>query len=120
MRGASGGFRPHLAISAFVVAACILPGRVYPQRTEAPPPHPVSRAANNYVDPALCAQCHAEAANNFRKTGMGQSFYRMPQGEPAVDLTTGEPFYHAASDSYFAMTDRKSTRLNSSHLGISY
>ena len=106
MRGASGGFRPHLAISAFVVAACILTGRVYPQRTEAPSPHPVSRAANNYVDPALCAQCHAEAANNFRKTGMGQSFYRMPAGEPAVDLTTGEPFYHAASDSYFAMTAR--------------
>src|ERR1035438_3243146 len=107
---ASGGWRPYLAISAFVAVACVLTGRAYTQQAKAPSPRPVSGLAINYVDPALCAQCHAEEADNFRKTGMGRSFYRMPPGEPSVDftvnLTTGQPFYHAASESYFAMIAR--------------
>ena len=37
---------------------------------------------------------------------MGRSFYRLPAGVPAVDLISGKPFYHAASDNYFATTAR--------------
>ena len=62
-------------------------------------------AADSYVDPALCAQCHAEIASSYRKTGMGRSFYRLP-GVPAGELTTTKPFYHAASENYFAMIER--------------
>jgi predicted CXXCH cytochrome family protein len=99
MRGSSGGFRAHLATSAVVLAAAALTGRAYPQATAR---SPISSPANNYVDPALCAQCHAEIANNFRKTGMGRSFYRLS----SVDLTAVKPFYHQASGCYFAMIER--------------
>ena len=58
--------------------------------------------ANSYVDPALCAQCHAGIASSYRKTGMGRSFSRVAAG----DIAPGEPFYHAASESYFAMIQR--------------
>ena len=61
-------------------------------------------AANNYVDPALCATCHADIAKNFSKTGMGRSFYKLQPSNKVEDL--GKPFYHAASDSYMVMFER--------------
>jgi predicted CXXCH cytochrome family protein len=61
-------------------------------------------ATNRYVDSALCATCHAEIANTFRKTGMGRSFYTL-QTANAVEAF-GKPFYHAASDSYLVMFER--------------
>ena len=94
MYGASRGGRRNLAIAAVALVAGVLTQRAYPQQ------------ANGYADPALCARCHAEIANNFRKTGMGRSFYRLQQGSAAGDFTTGKPFYHAASDCYFAMIER--------------
>src|SRR5579863_9706244 len=74
-----------VAIAAMAVAGCAL-------AAQAP--------ANSYVDPAVCAQCHGQIAANYRKTGMGRSFYR-----PAPD-PTAKPFYHAASETYFAMVER--------------
>jgi predicted CXXCH cytochrome family protein len=98
MRAASKTWRSHVAIAALVVAAGALAERAYTQ--------PAAPSANRYVDPALCAQCHGEIDANFRKTGMGRSFYRLPAALPAADLTTAKPFYHAASDNYFAMIAR--------------
>jgi len=63
-------------------------------------------AANPYVDPALCATCHADKANGFRKTGMGRSFYRLEAANAIEDFTPGKTFYHQASDTYFAMIAR--------------
>jgi len=92
-------------MAAVLGVAGILTERAYTQ--QAPPAaHATLRSANNYVDPELCAQCHAEIANNYRLTGMGRSFYRLPQEVPAGELTTTKPFYHFASDNYFAMITR--------------
>src|SRR5215469_3863701 len=50
-----------------------------------------------YVDPAICASCHAEIARSYRETGMGRSFYR-----PSTSvLPSGGAFYHIASDRYY-------------------
>ena len=58
---------------------------------------------NAYVDAAVCADCHAEKAAGFQKTGMGRSFARVrPENTPRV----GKTFYHKSSDSYFAMIAR--------------
>src|ERR1039457_4222487 len=94
MYGASRGGRRNLAIAAVALVAGVLTQRAYPQQ------------ANGYVDPALCERCHAEIADNFRKTGMGRSFYRLRPGNAVEDFTPGKPFYHQASDSYFAMIER--------------
>ena len=92
-------------MAAALGAAGILTEGPYAQ--EAPPsPRLASSSPNSYADPALCAQCHAEIANNYRMTGMGRSFYRLPQEVPAAELTTAKPFYHSASDNYFAMIER--------------
>jgi len=88
------------AAIALLAAACVLTAGAHAQQSTPPS----QGSANTYVDPALCAQCHREIADNFRKTGMGRSFYRLPRDGP--DLAPGKPFYHAASDNYFAMIAR--------------
>jgi predicted CXXCH cytochrome family protein len=50
---------------------------------------------------AACAPCHADIAAEFLRTGMGRSFYRV-----RLSALPEEPFYHEASDSYFAMVVR--------------
>jgi len=89
MRGVS---RRGLAISLLAGICGVLIVRGYTQ--QAP--------AGGYIDPAVCAQCHAEIASSYRKTGMGRSFSQVAPG----DIAPGKPFYHAASGSYFAMIQR--------------
>lgn len=54
-----------------------------------------------YAQVSKCAPCHAEIAARFQKTGMGRSFSPM-----RAEASPQKPFYHEASDSYFAMTER--------------
>src|SRR5215469_12622354 len=58
---------------------------------------PAEAPRKAYVDPALCASCHAEIARSYRKTGMGRSFYRPSSSV----LPAGGAFYHIASDRYY-------------------
>jgi len=91
---ASRGRRAPFVIRVFAIAAGVLTQPAYPQ------------PASPHVDPALCARCHAEIANNFRQTGMGRSFYRLSPATAVEDFTPGKPFYHQASGCYFAMIER--------------
>ena len=63
-------------------------------------------AQAQYVDAAVCARCHGEIANHYRKTGMGRSFYRLSPANAIEDFTPGKTYYHEASGSYFAMIER--------------
>jgi len=65
-------------------------------------PASISEPSNAYVNPAVCADCHAGIAATYRKTGMGRSFARVRTEIPAF----GKPVHNQASDSYFAMTAR--------------
>jgi len=64
---------------------------------------PVTRgAAPGYVPDAACAECHAQHAESYDHVGMARSFYR-PEKERAIEDFDAAPFYHAASDRYYAM-----------------
>lgn len=67
---------------------------------------PAFAATPAYVDPAVCAQCHADKARTFSHTGMGRSFYRMTPEKAVENFKSGLPYYHAASDTYFSMFER--------------
>ena len=69
----------------------------------APPQTP---AANAYVNPALCGQCHPDKARTYSQTGMGRSFYRMTADHAVENFKSGLPFYHPASDTYFSVFER--------------
>src|SRR5215469_7563166 len=63
-------------------------------------------AANAYVDPAVCARCHADKARTFAQTGMGRSFYKLTPQTAIEDFKSGVSFHHAASDTYFNVLER--------------
>jgi tetratricopeptide (TPR) repeat protein len=63
---------------------------------------PVSgEPSDGYVNPALCAGCHSEIAQNYRSTGMGRSFYRPRPENTVEDFEQNNSFYHRASDRYY-------------------
>ena len=67
---------------------------------------PEPRVATTYVDPKLCAGCHAAQWETFRQTGMGRSFYSATPANMADHFTSGASFYHKASDRYYQMLRR--------------
>src|SRR5580704_7455595 len=68
------------------------------------PAAPVS--ASVYIDSKRCAECHREIAASYARTGMAQSFY-VPASANRVEDYAGTPqYYHALSDSHYAMTVR--------------
>ena len=56
--------------------------------------------AADYVDPALCAGCHAALADTHQRTGMGRSF-SLPR------LDTPAAYYHPASDRHYTVLERE-------------
>jgi predicted CXXCH cytochrome family protein len=65
-----------------------------------------SRAQTPRLNSLVCATCHPNVWQTYRRTGMARSFYR-PKPENAVaDYTDKNTYYHAASDTYYAMIAR--------------
>src|SRR5206468_12959313 len=64
--------------------------------------------ATNYIDSAICANCHGAIADTFHRTGMGRSFSRITPANTLENFKSGKPFYHSSSDTYFAMVQRGS------------
>ncbi len=54
-------------------------------------------AANEYVDSAKCATCHADIARTYSKTGMARSFY----APDAASVPNPKPYFHPASSTWF-------------------
>ena len=60
-----------------------------------------------YVNSEVCAGCHQKIAEAYKQTGMARSFYRPSPANIIEDYSKNNPFYHRASDSYFAMIQRE-------------
>ncbi len=91
--------RLHLAILAILLAGLLVGAFLYEKQGR----HAASNASSAYADAAICANCHGQIAASYRKTGMGRSFSRV---RPEAAIPSAKPFYHKASDSYFAMISR--------------
>src|SRR3954452_564074 len=74
-----------------------------------------TRAASSYVDPKLCAACHASHWESFRQTGMGRSFYRATPATMAGQFREGAVYYHKPSDRHYQMLRRGDTFLERRH-----
>ena len=57
-------------------------------------------------DARICAGCHHNVWDAYRRTGMGRSFYRPAPENIVEDFTNKNTFYHRPSDSYFTMLQR--------------
>jgi predicted CXXCH cytochrome family protein len=56
----------------------------------------------------ICAGCHRDIWEAYRRTGMGRSFYRPSPENMVEDFASRNTFYHQPSDSYFEMLRRGS------------
>ncbi|NWF83076.1 MAG: hypothetical protein HXY18_04515, partial [Bryobacteraceae bacterium] len=63
-------------------------------------------AAAEAGKPPVCAGCHREIWETYRKTGMGRSFYRPTPEAMVEDFNRKNTYYHQPSDSYFTMLKR--------------
>src|SRR5215471_14297921 len=54
----------------------------------------------------ICAGCHRDVWEAYRRTGMGRSFDRPSPENVPEDLTGKSTYYHQPSDSYFTMLRR--------------
>ncbi len=61
---------------------------------------------NLYVDSRLCSTCHSQIAQDYQQTGMGRSLFRLTPANTVEDYTSNNQFYHALSDTHYAMTVR--------------
>jgi predicted CXXCH cytochrome family protein len=64
----------------------------------------ISRAQTR-TDSTVCASCHSDVWQTYRRTGMARAFYR-PTPANTVEDYTRNTYYHKASDTYFAMVRR--------------
>ena len=55
----------------------------------------------------VCAGCHREIWETYQRTGMGRSFYQPSPENMVEDLARHNTYYHAASESWFAMLGRE-------------
>ncbi len=59
-----------------------------------------------YVNPEVCAGCHRDVWETYKRTGMAQSFYRRSAANTVEDYSDKNTYYHKASDSYYSMVKR--------------
>ncbi len=57
-----------------------------------------------YVSSDLCAECHREIWDTYRRTGMGRSFARIGEAAALEDYEGKNTYYHKASDRYYTMS----------------
>ena len=95
-----------MVAAAFALATAVMAQRIPSGRGEtakgAEVNHGTGNARNAYVDPAWCAQCHADIAKTYALTGMGRSFSKI-SGDAVAEKLPSQPYFHAPSQSYFAM-----------------
>src|SRR5580704_9695219 len=61
---------------------------------------------SDYVDGAVCASCHRDIAETYRKTGMGRSFSIPSAANVVEDYTHANTVFHQPSGLRYAMTER--------------
>jgi tetratricopeptide (TPR) repeat protein len=59
-----------------------------------------------YVDARVCGACHRQIADDYRQTGMARSFFRPTAANTIEDYTRQNTFYHALSETHYAMIRR--------------
>jgi len=63
----------------------------------------IAGADAGYVSSELCAECHREIWDTYRRTGMGRSFARIREAAAIEDYEAKNTYYHKASDRYYTM-----------------
>ena len=66
-------------------------------------PQVQAQAGSDYVDPTVCATCHASIAATYKKTGMGRSFYKPTPQNTIEDYSHKNTVEHRLSGMTYSM-----------------
>jgi predicted CXXCH cytochrome family protein len=61
---------------------------------------------SDYVDGAVCASCHQDVAETYRKTGMGRSFFIPTAANVVEDYAHANTVFHQPSGLHYTMVER--------------
>src|SRR6202046_2250574 len=61
---------------------------------------------SDYVDGAVCASCHRDIAETYRKTGMGRSFFIPTAANAMEDYAHANTVFHELSGLRYTMVER--------------
>ena len=64
---------------------------------------PAAGSHSGYVSSDVCAECHREIWETYRRTGMGRSFARIGEATALEDYEAKNTYYHEGSDRYYTM-----------------
>ena len=94
-------------LAAGLLAAAVALLAVYRHRSSGSS-HPVEQASqSDYVDGAVCAGCHQDVAETYRKTGMGRSFSLPAAAGMAADFIHANSILHQPSGLRYTMVQRE-------------
>src|SRR5580693_9035004 len=93
-----------LAAASIAVAVALL--AVFRHRSSRTPQLLTRTSQSDYVDAAVCANCHQDIAETYRKTGMGRSFSIPTAANVMEDYVHANTFFHQPSGLRFTMVER--------------
>ncbi len=97
--------RRRIWIGAFLAAAVALVAAF--RHRSSGSSQPVTQASHSdYVDGAVCASCHQDIAETYRKTGMGRSFFIPTAANVVEDYAHANTVFHRPSGLRYTMVER--------------
>jgi predicted CXXCH cytochrome family protein len=93
-----------LAATLLVAAVALL--AVYRHRSSGFSQRVTQASQSDYVESAMCANCHRDIAETYRKTGMGRSFSTPTAANVVEDYVHGNTVFHRPSGLRYTMTER--------------
>jgi len=93
-----------LAVALLVSGIALL--AVFRPRWSGSPRRATQASQSDYVDAAVCANCHRDIAETYRKTGMGRSFSIPTAANVVEDYTHANTIFHQLSGLHYTMVER--------------
>ncbi len=93
-------------VGAVLLAAAIALVAVFRHRSGVSSPLVTQTSQSDYVDGAICASCHQDIAETYRKTGMGRSFFIPTPANVVEDYAHANTVFHQPSGLRYAMVQR--------------
>jgi len=93
-----------LAAASLATAVAVL--AVFRHRSSGPSQPTTQASQSDYVDSAVCANCHQGVAETYRKTGMGRSFFVPTAANVVEDYAHANTVFHQPSGLRYTMVER--------------
>jgi predicted CXXCH cytochrome family protein len=93
-------------LAAALLTAAVVLLALFRHRSSGSPQQGAQASQSDYVDATVCANCHQDIAETYRKTGMGRSFFLPTAGKVVEDYAHANTVFHQPSGLRYTMVER--------------